>query len=109
MPAGTFYVGARWNAMVDQFFFVCADTTPSTPRTNLWWIDDRAEGWDNSFTTIDPIFAQHRAALIRPVAAPVAAVDGTVDVPIGANALALLVTALAAAGLIRLWRAAIRN
>lgn len=100
-PAGRFYLGARWNAMVDQFFFVCADTTPTTPRTNLWWTDDRATDWDNAFETFDPIFATHRAALIRPVAGP--AIQG-VDVPVGGGALALLASLLAAAGLFRLWR-----
>lgn len=103
VPAGTFYVGPRWNASIDQFFFVCADTSPGTPRTNLWWIDDRAAGWDNAFTTIDPIFAQHRAALIRPVAVPVSGVEG-VDVPVGPTGLAVLALVLAAAALLRLWR-----
>ncbi len=104
VPAGIFYVGARWNASIDQFFFICADTTPATPRTNLWWIDDRAEGWDNAFTTIDPIFAQHRAAMIRPVAAAVTEIQG-VDVPVGASGLVVLALGLAAVGLLRLWRA----
>ena len=100
VPAGTFYIGPRWNPSLDQFFFVCADTTATTPPTNLWFIDDRAEGWDNTFTTTDPIFANHRAALIRPVAGSRIALD----VPVGATALAILILALATAGLLRLWK-----
>lgn len=79
VPIGTFYVGPRWNPGVDQFFFLCADTTPTTPRTDLWFIDDRAEGWDSALTTIDPLFAAHRAVMIRPVSFQ----GNAVDVPIG--------------------------
>jgi len=99
IPLGTFYVGPRWNAQVDQFFFLCADTSPTTPKTDLWFIDDRAEGWDSALTTIDPIFAPHRAVMIRPVARGAA-----VDIPIGATALAVLALVLATCALVRLWK-----
>lgn len=105
VPAGIFFVGARWNPSVDQFFFLCSDTTPSTPPTNLWWIDDRSDEWDNAFTTTDPIFVNHRAALVRPVALEDATGIEGVDVPVGSNGLALLAIVLAGAGLFRLWRA----
>jgi hypothetical protein len=105
VPAGTFFVGARWNPSVDQFFFLCSDSSPSTPPTNLWFIDDRSDEWDNTFTTTDPIFVNHRAALVRPVALEDATGIEGVAVPVGTNALALLAIVLAAAGLFRLWRA----
>lgn len=70
LPDGPVYIGARWNANVDQFFFVCADTTPSTPFHNLFFIDDRAEEWGNAADTNDPIFDDYRATMIRAVTAP---------------------------------------
>ncbi len=65
IPFGEFYIGVRWNPSADRFFFVCADTTPETPRTNLFFRDDRASGWDNAFDTTDPLFLEHRAILVR--------------------------------------------
>jgi hypothetical protein len=76
LPPGTVYIGPRWDASIDQFFFVCADTTPTTPFTNVFFIDDRAKGeWSNIAETNDPIFALHRAILVRPVPRPVFAVE----------------------------------
>ncbi len=73
---GTIYIGPRWNASADQFFFLCADTTPETPFTNVFFIDDRAKGeWSNIAETSDPIFQDHRAVLVRPVAGVPAAVE----------------------------------
>ena len=100
VPVGTFYVGPRWNPSVDQFFFLCADTTPTTPRTDLWFIDDRAEGWDSALTTIDPLFATHRAVMIRPVGVQ----GNAVDVPVGTSAAALLALLLAVAAVFLLRR-----
>lgn len=100
VPVGTFYAGPRWNPSVDRFFFVCADTTPTSPLTDLWFIDDRAEDWDSALTTEDPLFQFHRSVLIRPVA------SGTVpiELPLGFTATALLAVCLACAGFYLLWR-----
>ncbi len=67
LGSGTFYIGARWNPSIDQFFFVCADRSIETEITDGWFIDDRADEWSSVLTTTDPIFADHRAMLIRPV------------------------------------------
>lgn len=76
LPPGTVYIGPRWDASADQFFFVCADTTPSTPFTNVFFIDDRAKGeWANIAESNDPIFIPHRAILVRPVPRPAYAVE----------------------------------
>jgi len=68
IPLGTFYAGVRWDASASQFFFLCTDTTPTTPATNAYFRDEQAEGWFSVLKTIDPIFADHRAFLIRPQA-----------------------------------------
>ena len=73
---GTIYIGPRWDASADQFFFVCADTNKTTPFTNVFFTDDRANGeWDNIAETQDPIFIPHRAILVRPVARPAAVIE----------------------------------
>ncbi len=96
IPYGEFYIGVRWNPSADRFFFVCADTTPETPRTNLFFRDDRASGWDNAFDTNDPIFRDHRAILVRAQPRPEV---NAVDVPaLGAAGLGVLGVLLAAAG-----------
>ena len=96
IPFGELYIGVRWNPSADRFFFVCADTTPETPRTNLFFRDDRASGWDNAFDTNDPIFRDHRAILVRAQPRPEV---NAVDVPaLGAAGLGLLGVLLAAAG-----------
>jgi hypothetical protein len=69
LGSGTFYVGARWNASADQFFFVCADRSEGTPVVDGYFTDDRADGWESVLDTQDPIFTQHRAMMIRAVAA----------------------------------------
>jgi hypothetical protein len=97
IPSGELYIGVRWNPSVDQFFFVCADTTPGTPRVNLFFRDDRAEGWDNAFETSDPLFVDHRAVLVRARSRR----STIVDVPaLSAAGLGILAALLAAAG----WR-----
>jgi hypothetical protein len=102
IPQGTFYIGARWNANVDQFFFVCGDTTPTTPRQEVWFIDDRSEGeWGSSETTEDPLFIPHRAILVRPVGG----LEGVIDVPaLSFLGLITLAGALSVAGLLLLFR-----
>jgi len=93
------YVGARWNASVDQFFFVCADRSESTPVVNGFFIDDRADEWESVLETPDPIFAPHRAMMIRAVAA---AEDGFGVPAAGAAGMAVLALVLAAAAVLRL-------
>jgi len=93
------YVGARWNASVDQFFFICADQTESTPVVNGFFIDDRADEWESVLDTSDPIFLPHRAMLIRAVAA---AEDGFGVPAAGTAGLALLALVLAGLAILRL-------
>jgi hypothetical protein len=60
-----FYLGVQWDPSRDQFFFVCADHSEGTPVTDGWFIDDRADEWTSVLDTIDPIFLNHRAMLVR--------------------------------------------
>lgn len=95
MP-GTSYVGVRWNPSVDPFFFVCVDTSPATDPVQVFFIDDRAQGWGDVFNTLDPIFADHRAMMVRVHARFVT----LLDVPtLGSMGAALLGVLLAAAAL----------
>ncbi len=75
IPLGTFYVGARWNPSADSFFFICADTNPDTEPVNVFFIDDRADGWTSVFDSADPIFIPHRAIGVRAVASETAAIE----------------------------------
>lgn len=94
-----FSVGVKWNPSVDQFFFVCDDTTPTTPRSGAWFIDDRARGWGSVLFTIDPIFDVHRALMIR--ALPGERLPSVVEVPsLGQTGMLLLVLAMGWVG----WR-----
>lgn len=93
---GPVYIGVRWDPSADQFFFACDDQTPETERVNIWFRDDRAEGWDNADETNDSIFIAHRALLVRPVGS----LSPITDVPLmDGRGLALLVTVLLGAGL----------
>ncbi len=96
-----YYVGARWDASVDQFFFVCADRSAGTPVTGGFFTDDRATGWGDVLNTSDPIFAGHRAMMVRLVGGPPPAKVPAAG-PAGA---ALLVVLTAIAGLAVLRRA----
>ena len=60
-----FYLGVQWDPSLDQFFFVCADHSEGTPVVDGWFIDDRAFEWTSVLDTIDPIFFNHRAMLVR--------------------------------------------
>jgi hypothetical protein len=64
-----FYLGVRWNPSVDDFFFVCVDQSDATPVVDGWFIDDRAGDWTSVLDTLDPIFDDHRAMMIRARAA----------------------------------------
>ncbi len=98
MPAGPSYVGARWDASRDQYFFVCVDNSEATSPVEVFFRDDRSEGeWTSVFETTDPIFQDHRAMMIRVLPGPAV----VVDVPaLGASGLATLAAALALAALV---------
>ncbi|MCP4899498.1 MAG: hypothetical protein GY906_21235 [bacterium] len=64
-PSSVFYLGVSWNPSIDQFFFVCADQSETTPAVESFFIDDRADEWTSVFETNDPIFDDYRALLIR--------------------------------------------
>jgi len=90
-PAGgTFYVGVRWNPSVDSNFFLCGDLSETTEAVRVWFRDDRAGGWGNSFDTADWVFADLRSLMIRPVGAT----GNVTDVP-GPEGLGLALLAAA--------------
>lgn len=95
IPDGTFYLGVRWNPSVERFFFVCSDQTPSTPLVEGFFIDDRAEFWGNTVKTTDPIFADHRALLIRAVAGAPFVVEIPTSSPAALIVLGLLLISMA--------------
>ncbi len=102
IPVGQSYIGARWDASADQFFFICADTTESTEPVDVYFRDDRAEGeWVSVFESNDPIFDDHRALMVRALPGPVAAVDVPVLGGLGLVLLAVTLSTLALAKLAR--------
>lgn len=101
VPRGVFYVGARWDASRDQYFFLCADRSPTTEPVLGFYIDDRADEWTSTLDTPDPIFDDYRALMIRPASGrqPAAAVPA-----LDRFGLAALLAAIAAAGVAVLLR-----
>lgn len=100
-PSDPFYVGVAWNPSADQFFFVCADSSPGTPFVDTFFIDDRADEWGSAADTGDPTFADHRALMVRVVGS-----GGPIPVPAGGPVAAVLVIGfMAVAGglLLRRW------
>ncbi len=97
IPRGRSFIGARWDASVDQFFFICVDQSEPTPLVEAFFRDDRSKGeWTSVFETTDPIFDEHRAMMIRVRAKPAV----PVEIPaLGGLGLALLTAALATAAL----------
>ncbi len=66
LNAGFHHIGVRWNPSADQFFFVCADQSPADTPAGGFFRDDRAQGeWGSVLETSDPIFADHRAMMVR--------------------------------------------
>lgn len=97
-----FYVGARWDASVDQFFFICADESPITPFTEGFFRDEEAWTWARISESGDPIFQDHRALMIRAVAGegpPAPAIPAAS--PASGLVTALLIAALGLLGLQR--------
>ncbi len=99
-PIGPYFsVGVKWDPSQENSFFVCGDTTVETPRSNVWFIDDRASGWTSVLNTIDPIFNVHRAFMMRLVPGP--QLPAAIEVP-GPDVKGLLILALAI-GLVAAW------
>lgn len=72
IPEGTSYVGVTWDPSVDRFFFVCADQGPGEKVVPGFQRDDRSKGWEPVVGSADPIFQNHRAAMIRVLSQPAA-------------------------------------
>lgn len=67
LSGGAHHIGVRWNPAADQFFFVCADQSPTDHPAGGFFRDDRADGeWGDIFETTDPIFDDHAAMMVRP-------------------------------------------
>lgn len=94
---GISYVGVRWNASIDSFFFVCTDTTPTTEPVEAFYIDFLAREWTSVFASHDPIFANHRAMMLRLEARAATALE----VPALGGAGAFLFVVLLAAAAVR--------
>lgn len=69
LPPGPFFLGVRWNAAADGFFFLCADQSPETPVVEGFFRENSPlpSEWESVLTSRDPIFDQHRAMLLRAV------------------------------------------
>ncbi len=66
LNASVHHIGVRWDPSVDQFFFVCADQSPTDTPAGGFFRDDRADGeWASILDTSDPIFADHAAMMVR--------------------------------------------
>jgi hypothetical protein len=95
LAEGISYVGVRWNAMADQFFFVCVDQSPETEPVEAFFLDEIDEDWTSVFDSSDPIFDLHHALLVRACSEPVA----PVDIPaLGGFGLAILAVLLGGLG-----------
>jgi len=67
LPGGDWDIGVRWNPSEDQFFFLCADHSPTDHPAAGFFRDDRAEGeWGDVLDTSDSVFDFHAAMMIRP-------------------------------------------
>ncbi|MEM1205580.1 MAG: hypothetical protein AAGN66_20280 [Acidobacteriota bacterium] len=69
IPEGESYIGVRWNPNADKFFFVCADHSDATEKVNVFQMEDRAPGWQSVLVSSDPMFAKHKAMMLRASAA----------------------------------------
>ncbi len=66
LNASVHHIGVRWNPSVDQFFFLCADQSPTDAPESGFFRDDRSEGeWGSVLESSDPIFADHAAMMVR--------------------------------------------
>ena len=96
LPVGPSYIGARWDPSADRFFFVCTDTSEDTAQVNVFFRDDRSEGiWTSVLDSVDPIFMNHRALMVRARAS----LETAIDIPtVGEAGLIILALLLATAG-----------
>ncbi|MEM7585362.1 MAG: hypothetical protein AAF560_18375, partial [Acidobacteriota bacterium] len=69
LPAGSSYIGVRWDPSASTFFFVCTDQGEATDWVDVYSMEDRAPVWTNVKDSRDPIFKPHRSILVRAVAA----------------------------------------
>lgn len=97
---GRFFIGVRWDASVDDFFFICADQTERPePPTRIYFRDDRFPAeWGVSDNTNAGIFDDHEALLLRPVPSPGVTPLPPTEVPLGRVVSAVLMAALLLAG-----------
>lgn len=66
LGGGFHHIGVRWNPSVDQFFFLCADQSPTDAPEDGFFRDDRSQGqWTSVLETSDPVFLEHRAMMVR--------------------------------------------
>lgn len=66
LGGGFHHIGVRWNPSVDQFFFLCADQSPTDDPEGGFFRDDRSQGqWASILDSTDPIFQDHRAMMVR--------------------------------------------
>jgi hypothetical protein len=97
-PTEVFFIGVRWNPSEDDRFFICADQSAGTPEVDGWFVDDRSEdGWESVLETNDPMFADHRAMMIRARAAEAAGEPPRIRT-VGTAGAAFLVALLACLG-----------
>ncbi len=96
---GISYVGVRWDARANPFFFVCVDQSPETEPVEVFFLDEIDKDWTSVFDSIDPIFDEHRALMVRVCSEALA----TIEVPtLGGFGLGLLVLLLAGLAVRRL-------
>jgi hypothetical protein len=93
--SGSFYAGARWNPTDEQYFYILADESATTPLQNSYGYNDYLDLW----APIYDWFSLYRSMLIR------AEVERAGEIPsLNAYGLTVLAGALAAGSLIFLLR-----
>ncbi|MCP3958823.1 MAG: hypothetical protein GY719_13300 [bacterium] len=99
IPVGRSFIGARWDASVDQFFFVCADSSDETEPVNVFFRDEQTPDgiWTSVFETPDTVFENHKAVMIRATSD----LRAPIDIPaLGVAGLVLLAVILAGLGIV---------
>lgn len=70
LAEGKSYIGVHWNPSASKFFFVCTDTNEEAEYITVFSAEDRSPAWTNIKNSRDPIFAPHRAIMVRATSAP---------------------------------------
>ncbi|MEM9553995.1 MAG: hypothetical protein AAGC60_07035 [Acidobacteriota bacterium] len=70
VPEGRSWVGVRYDPSVSRFSYVCADHSPESPQIEGYQQEDRAPTLMPILGSRDPIFAGHRALMLRVKASP---------------------------------------